>query len=187
MEQAQETAAKTKPKGQRGFFLVRKSGIVQTEFFDRVAQRFIVFRFNRIQTTKNHRFRGLKARHHDRSRTLGACNRVTDTGFTDLFNTGREKAHFPWPERLDGLSVRSEDPNLSDFIFLAARHEPNGHTGPQYSVEYPDEHNGSLVGIKPAIKKQRFDRRTGVPLRRRHEPQDTFQHFSNPSPLFCAG
>ena len=187
MEQAQETATKTKPKGQRGFFLVRKGGIVQTEFFNRVAQRLIVFRFNRIQAAENHGFRSLEARQHDRSRTLGSRNRVTDAGFTDLFDTGREKADFPWPERFDRLSVRSENPDLSDFIFLAARHEPNGHPGPQYPVEYPDEHNGSLVGVKPAIKKQRFDRRTGVPLRRRHEPQDTFQHLGNSPALFCAG
>ena len=88
VQQAEESTTKTKTQRLGYFGLVHQRGVIEFEFFQRVAQRIVLIGFNREQTREHLRLNFLKAR-----QGLGRGSRyqrdgVTHLGGFEFFDTG---------------------------------------------------------------------------------------------------
>ena len=79
MQQAEEAAAETEPERHRIFRLETHRTVVQTKFFERVAQHAVLVRFHRIQAREHHRLDLFEAGQRLRRPDLSASVMVSPT------------------------------------------------------------------------------------------------------------
>ena len=93
VQQAQEPAAESEAERLGGFRLVVQRRIVELQLLQRVAQRFILARLDRIEPGEHLRFDLLEARQRRGRRTIHEGNRVADARVLELPHSGRDESH----------------------------------------------------------------------------------------------
>src|SRR6266436_5269784 len=91
VQQAEKPATKTETEGHGIFRLVKKCSVVELEFAEGVAQRFIVISENREKAGKDHGFCGFKTGKR-RSATAGCDDCVAHAGVCNAFDVGDDEA-----------------------------------------------------------------------------------------------
>src|SRR5262249_35093971 len=76
--------------------------------------------------------------------------------------------------------------DLHDFEGPTVRHHLDLHAGPNSTIHDAGQHDDALVVVKPGIEYQRFQRRLGVPGRRRDSLDDRLEYLGYSPPLLRA-
>ncbi len=177
MQQAEEAAAETEAERGRAFGLDGKRGIVEPQFFKRVAQHGVLMRVDRVQACEDHGLDVFKARQCIGCRPRGLGDGVTDLGVGNGFN-GRDKEADLACRQLENLDRFGRQHAKRIHVELAVvRHEADTHALAQLAVDDTRQHDDAAVRVKPGVEDQRLQRRVRVTKRRRQTVDHGFKNF----------
>ena len=179
MQQAKETAAKTKAEGGRGFHFRREGGIIELKLFDGVAQGVEVVGINREQTAENHRLRGLEAWQGFVATLLLGCNRVADTGVANLLDRAGPDADLSGAKFGDVDHLRFQDGQFINTVDGIGLHHLDAVALADHPVDDADHDDDAKVAVIPAVDQHRLQRRVAITLGRGQSGYDGFQDGRN--------
>src|SRR6056297_2356066 len=100
VEKTKKTTTKAKPQSKGVFRFKGKGGIIQTQFFQGVAQGIVLTTVNGIKTRKYHRFNHLVARQSLYCRLMMMGQGITDLGVFNHLDAGNDEPYFAGSEVL---------------------------------------------------------------------------------------
>ena len=184
MQQPQKAAAKTKAQRLADFGLVMQRGVVELELFQRIAQRFVLAGFRRVEARKDLRLDFLETGQRlggGKSRTAGTRldhgHGVADLGGLQLLDAGDHKTDFAGFERLARLGVRRENAELLGVVKRLSGHQLDAIALGQTPVHHAHQHDHAHIGVVPAVDDHGAQRAVGLALGRRNAGDHSFEDF----------
>ena len=184
MQQTQETAAETEAQCLGNFRLEFQRSIVKLQFFQSVAQSFVVVAFHGVKTREYLALYFLEAGQRLRSGVGNQSNRVADFCLSQFFHAGNQKAHFAGFEFLFLNRFRCEYAQLLDLRFRLGAHKAHFVFQLDGAVFHTNQHDHADVVIKPRIDNNRLQRRVFVAGRRGDFGNDFFQNIFHADAAF---
>ena len=123
VQEAQEAAAEAEAQRLRDLGLVVQRRIVELQLVERVAQRLVLVRLDRVETREHLRLHVLEARQRRRRRARGERDRVADARRVDLLDAGDDEADAAGRERIARDRLRREHADLLAPVRRAGRHQ----------------------------------------------------------------
>ncbi len=185
MQQAEEAAAKSEAQRHGIFRLVKKRRVVQLQFSERVAQRFVVVGEHRKQSGENHRLDGFKSGQR-RSWTARIRDGIAHARIGHALDVGDDETDVAGFEFFERDGFRCERAELLDLVNFVAVDEANLHVIRDAPFHHAHQHDGAAVNVEPRIKNQRLQRVFRAALGRRHASNSRFENFFDAEAAFCA-
>ncbi len=160
--------------------------VVELQFGQRIAQRFVLIRLDREQAREYLGLRFLEARQRHRGRLGGERDRVADVRIAQLLDAGDHEAHGAGRELPACARLRREHADLLDQMRGAARHQQNLVARSKYAIEHAHQHDHADVVVEPGVDDQRLQRRVRISLRCGDALDDAFQNLVDALPRFRA-
>ena len=156
MQEAQEPAAEPKAERNRTLRLVVQRGVVEGEFFERVAQHPMFVRVDRIQPREHHALDVFKPRQRLGARPLDRRNRIAHLGVRDVLDTGDDESNFARHQFVDFDRLRRERAQGFHLKDVPIRPQPDILPLAQPALEHSRQHHHAAIRIEPGIKQQRL-------------------------------
>ncbi len=186
VQQTEEAAAKAEAQRLRDFRLVVKRRVVQLELVERVAQRLVLVRLDRIEPGEDLRLDVLEARQRRGGRPRSQRDRVADLRRVDLLDAGDDESHLAGRQRVAGDRLRREHADLLAIVGGARRHQQDLVARLERPLHHSHQHHHADVVVEPRIDDERLQREIGVALRRRDARDHGFEDFVDPFARFRA-
>ena len=186
VQHPQETATEAEAECLRSFRFVKERSIVQAQFGQRLAQIFIIVRFDRKETGKNARLHLLETGQAFSGGTGSVGQGIADGRAVDVLDTGDDEADFARTQFAAILRLRGKNAEFGDEMLVAAAHHAHLLPHFQRTVKHAHQRHHADITIEPRIDDERLHRRIGVALRRGDLLDDLFQQFLNAHARFCA-
>src|SRR5471030_783873 len=176
VQQAEEAAAEAEAQRLRHFRLVHQRGVVELQFFQRIAQRVVLVGLDREQAGEHLRLDFLEARQRRGGRTVGQRDGVADLGDLQFLDAGDDEAHLPGRQRLQRHRTRREHADVLDQLHRIGGHQTDLVLRLQRAVDHAYQHDHADIGVVPRVDDQRLQRIVLVALRWRYAGDDRFKH-----------
>ena len=149
VQQTQESATEAEAQRLGNLRLKFQRSIVQLQFFQSIAQGFVVVAFHGIKACKYLALYFLKAGQRLRSRVGNQSNRIADFRLSQFFHAGNQKAHFAGFEFLFLNRFRCEYAQLLNLSFRLGAHKAYFVFQLDGAVFHTNQHNYADVVVKP--------------------------------------
>ena len=180
VQQAEEAAAEAEAERLRDFGLVVQRRVVQLQLFERVAQRLVLVRFDRIEPGEHLRLDVLEPGQRRRRRARRERHRIAHLGGVDLLDAGDDEADFARRQRFARDRLRREHADLLAVVGGRGRHEQDLVARLQRPLHHADQHDHADVIVEPRIDDERLQRQPGIALRRRDARDDRLEDVVDP-------
>ena len=175
MQQAKKSAAITEAESDGIFRFVIKRRVVELEFAERIAQRFVIVGEYRKQPREDHGLGGFEAGKRRRV-AAGFDDRVAHAGVGDALDVGDDEADVAGFEFFESDGLGSERAELLDFVDIVAGAEANLHVIGDAAFHHTNQHHRAAVGVKPGIENQGLQRILRAALGSGNAMNDRFEH-----------
>ena len=136
VKQSQESAKESEAQRQRRFWLKGQRRIVQLKFFQRSTQILIIFRLNRVNSGKDHRFYFLKPIDCLITRTTDMCNGISYLHLFRSLDTGNNVSYIPRTQLFPRNHIHFQYTDFVGIIFFSCIEEFHLITCTNHSVYY---------------------------------------------------
>ena len=185
VQQTQKSATETKTQRLADFRLVLQRGIVELEFFQRIAQLVVLAGFGRVQTGKHLGLDFLEARQGLGSRTgvVGQLffqrDGIAHLGCLQLFDASNDVAHLARIQRIARLVGRRENANVVGVVDRTRGHHLEALALEQTAIDHAHQHYDAYIGVKPAVNDHRAQRAARAAFGRWHLGHHGFEDLVN--------
>ena len=136
MKQSQESATESEAQRQRRFRLKSQRRIVQLKFFQRSTQIFVIFRFNRVNSGKDHRFYFLKSINCLITRATDMCNGISYLHLFRSLDTGNNVSYISRTQLFPRKHIHFQYTYFVSIVFFSCIEEFHLVTCTNHSVYY---------------------------------------------------
>ncbi len=171
VQQAEEAAAEAEAQRLRDLGLEVQRRVVELQLVQRVAQRLVLVRLDRVEAGEHLRLDFLEPRQRSGGRLLRVGDRVADLRLGELLDARDDEAHLARGELVAADGLRREDAHLLAQVDGAGRHQQHLVARLQRAVDHAQQHHDADVVVEPRVDDQRLQRRVGIPGGRR-DPRD---------------
>ncbi len=180
MKKSKESTPETKTKCNRSLRFKEQRGIIQLQFFKRIAKVPISCAISRIQSTINHRLYFLVTRKRLCTRSLIIGNCIADSCIAKVLNTCGNISNHTGSQLITRNELScSEITDFYNFCSKSGRHHTDLRSFFNTAIHNTAENDNSLICIIDRVKDQRLQRSLYVSLRSRNLRNDLFQNFFN--------
>ncbi len=174
---AEEAAAEAEAQRLRHFRLILQRGIVELQFFQRIAQRFVLVGLHRKQSGEHLRLNFLEARQRTGGRLGHQGDGIAHLGILQFLDTGNHETHLPGRQRITILRFRRKHPDMLGQVLRPRRHEQYLVLGLERAVHDAHQHHHADIVVEPRVDDQRLQRRIDIAFGRRHFDDQRLQHI----------
>ena len=185
VQQAEEAAAEAEAEGDGAFRLEEEGGVVELEFFERVAKQGVLVGIDGVDAGEDHGLDFFKAGQGVGGGARVFGDGVADAGVRDVFDGGDEEADFAGGKLLDLDGLGSEDAHGLDVEDFAVPHEADPHAFAHAAVDDAGEDDDAAVGIEPGVEDEGLERGFGIAFGRRKSVDDGFENVGTPRPVLA--
>ena len=168
VQQAEEAAAEAEAQRLRDLGLVVQRRVVELQLVERVAQRLVLVRLDRVEAGEHLRLHVLEAGQRRRGRTRGQRHRVADLRRVQFLDAGDDEADLAGAESVAADRLRREHADLLAAVDRAGRHQQDLVARLERALHHAHQHHDADVVVEPRVDDQRLQRRRRVALRRRN-------------------
>ncbi len=177
VEESQKARAEAESERLRRLRLEGERGVVELQFFERLAQVGVIVRFDGVDARKDHRLGMAVARQRFGGRIGGAGDGVAHAAFVHGLETRGDVTDLARPQTLDGLHARREDADLHGaHIDLGGEHAQHVR-GLERAFDHAHVRDDALVGVVMRVEDQRAQGDAVRVFGRRHTLDDGLQHL----------
>ncbi len=184
MEESEKAAAEAEAEGDGVFGFKVEGRIVETEFFEGVAEEAVLGAFAGVETGEDHGFNGFEAGQGGGGGVNRVGDRIADQGIADRFDVGVEEADFAGAE----FFVRDRFGRLIaeafDFEHLTVRPEFDFLAEFDAAIDDAHEDDNAFVGVEPRVEDQGGEGGIRVTGGRGDALNDLFEDFGDADALF---
>ena len=158
MQQPKKPTTKPKPQRPRGLGLVTNTCVIESKFFETLAQVFKIVTINWVQTAKHHRLWIAVTRESLKRWRQSSCDCFTTSSLRDVFDARDEIAHFTWTKFCHGSWYWTAHADLECLMNIASLHKLHARTCVHAAMHDPNTRHHSSVLIVLRIKNKRLQR-----------------------------
>ena len=151
MQEAEEATAKAKAKRLRDLGFELQRGIVELQFLQRLAQRFVLIRFDREQACEHLRLDFLETGQRLGCGVVQQGDGIAHFGGLQFLDAGDDKADFTRRKTLALQRLGGKHTDLFTQVGAAGRHQFDAILGPQAAFHHPHQHHHADIVIEPRI------------------------------------
>ncbi len=164
MQQAEEAAAETEAERLRHLRLVAQRGVIELQLLQRLAQRVVLVRLDRIEPREDLRLDLLEARQRRAGRPVDEGQRIADLRRLQLLDARDDVADLARTQHVARHRLGREHADLLAEVGRTGRHQANAVLVAQAAIDDPHQHDDADVVVEPGIDQQSLQRRLGISL-----------------------
>ena len=187
VQHTEEAATEAEAERLRGLGFVVQRGVVELQLGERVAERLVFVRLDRIKPGEHARFDFLEAGQWLVRWLVGVRKRVADARAAYILDAGDDVTDLARREFCHRPLLRREHTDLLHEIIAAGRHKADLVLGFKPPVHHPHQRYRAEIIVEPGIDDERPQRRRGRTLRRRNVAHDGFENVGDADAGFGAG
>ena len=185
VKQAEKAAAETEAECGGIFWLVEKSGVIELQFAECIAEHFVIACVYRKQAGKDHRLDCLKAGKR-RGGTRGFDDCVAHARVGHALDVGDDEANVAGCKLFECDGLGRERAESFYFVDFVVRAKANFHARGDAPFHHANENDGAAISIEPRIENKRAKRRFERTDRRRNIFYDGFENLLHAKAAFGA-
>ena len=180
VKKTEKTAAETEAERHRRFRLEEESGVIEAEFFKRVAQIAVAGAVGGVNARVDHRLNGFETGERRRAGRGGKRDRVAHAGVADALDRSSEIADLAGGERFAFLQTeRLHGTDFHHVEFRARVPHTDAVARAETPVHHADVDYHAEITVVAGIEDQRFERGVLVAGRRGNIADGGFEHVLN--------